>query len=116
MSLDWSITKVKQWEQVSLREANGAEAAKTEALIWATMSLGIPTITKSNVDEWMFRLSTKEKLKGALINHYVEDKSMPGGLRAEPYYLTREDVERRIGLSTNASKLTRAAFLKRVTA
>lgn len=115
MSLDWSITKVKDWQAVSMAEENGIEGTKTNALVWATMTVGLPSITAKNVDEWMRRLALVEKLRGAFINRYIKDDSMPGGLREESYHFTREDIVRRIGLSTNASKLTLAAFTKRIT-
>lgn len=115
MSLDWSITKVKDWEKVAMREENGLEGTKTEALVWACMSIGLSGITKKNVDEFFDRVEMLEKLRGAFINRYVEDASMAGGLREEPYHFTREDIERRVGLSTNVSNETRAKWVKRVT-
>ena len=115
MSLNWSISDIADWQKVAMREENGAEGSKTEALIFATMSVGLPGITKKNVDEFFDRIGLLEKLRGAFINHYVEDGSMPGGLRQVPYYFTREDIVRRVGLHTNVSSETRAKFLKRVT-
>lgn len=107
MSLNWSITDVKDWEQVSMREENGLEGTKTNALVWAALSLDLSSITAKNVDEWLFRLSIVEKYRGALIWRTVEGKQ-------EDYLFTREDIIRRIGLSTNVSTKTRTAWLNKM--
>lgn len=115
MSLNWSITKVKNWEEVSLAEKNGVEGYKTEALVFATMTVGLRDITAKNVDEWTYRLGLVERLRGSFLSQYVPDESMPGGMREVPYSFTREDVERRVGLATNADVLPRPRFVKKVT-
>lgn len=115
MSLDWSITDIKDWEQVSMdHEKNGVEAHKTHALVMATMSVDLPGITKKNVDEFYWRIKTTEKLTGALLRRHVPDESLPSGWRIEELHFTREDIERRIGLSTNVSTKPRVAWVARV--
>lgn len=113
MSLDWSITDVKDWEQVAMREENGIEGTKTNALVWAALSVDLSSITAKNVDEWMFRLSTSEKYRGAFIRRTIRNED--GTYKAtEDYLFTREDLVRRIGLSTNVSTKTRTAWLERM--
>ena len=101
MSLNWSITDIKNWEAVSMKEENGIEGNKTEALIWACMAVDLGSITKKDVDEFFFRVETWEKLRGSFLCDYT---------------MTREDIERRIGLSTNVSNVTRTKWLKKATA
>jgi hypothetical protein len=112
VSLNWDIGKVKdyeavwphdQWEQdyESLTKEQQQEGLKTEALIWLTIGIGMGDITEENVDEFTARVMIWEKVRG---NYLRLDK--------EPYYLTRSDIERRIGLWTNASRETKAAWNK----
>lgn len=107
MSLNWSITDIKDWQQVSMADENGLEGTKTNALVWACMTVDLPGITAKNVDEWVFRLSIVEKYRGAFIWRTVNGQQ-------EDYLFTREDVVRRIGLSTNVSTKTRTAWLTRM--
>lgn len=107
MSLDWSITDVKDWEAISMREENGLEATKTNALIWATMSVDLPGITAKNVDEFFWRLKVAEKYTGAFLYKMVEGQQ-------EDYFFTKEDIERRIGLSTNVATVPRTSWVARV--
>lgn len=99
MSLNFDLTRIPNWQQVSLTEENGIEGRKTEALIFATLVIDLPGITAKNVDEFVFRFETWEKLHGSLSS----------------CELTREDIVRRIGLSTNVSALPRAKWMKKTT-
>lgn len=96
MALNWSVNKVKDWETLS---KDAKEWNITDALIWATMWIGMPEIKKSNAEEFYARVHLHELLAGTALN--TQDG---------PYYLTKEDVMRRIGLSTNASSMTRHKF------
>lgn len=116
MSLDWSITKVKDWKAISLAEENGIEGRKTEKLVWACMAVDLPGITAKNVDEFFFRVELLEKLRGAFLAYNIRDESAPGGWRTEERPMTRADIERRIGLTTNVASKPRGAWLKKVTA
>lgn len=66
-------------------------------LIWATMPVGIQEITEKNYREFYARLHIIGKLDDTSYQH-----------------ITREEVQRWIGLSTNASLMTRAQFLKTI--
>jgi len=78
----------------------------TDSLIWATMALGISKITLKNYEEFYTRLKFSEDLNGQLVRNwdYANEKAVP---------VTVEDIERHIGLSTNASRYSRAEFIKR---
>ncbi len=88
MSLDWSIKKVKNWEQISMGKENGPEGWKTNRLVWLTMEVCMGSITKENVDEFWRRLEP------------LQEENPPFDDRA---LLTKDDLVRRIGLWTNAS-------------
>lgn len=83
MSLDWSIAKVKDREQLTKEPA---DIRTTESLVWLCRALDMNGITEKNLEEFVRRLRIWEHVHG-------------GGP------IPREAVERRIGLSTNVSQL-----------
>lgn len=98
MSLDWDATKVEGFD--SLTED---EAVTRDALIWATMAVGINKITSDNTGEFFSRASFWEKTMGSY--RYDENGEV---------YLTRDDVVRFVGLQTNVSPETETQFVKNV--
>ena len=76
----------------------------TVALIWHTLGTGIGTITEANADEVYARIRLIESLHGASLRNAEGEQP-----------ITMEDVQRHIGLHTNASFTdeSRAKFLKR---
>jgi len=83
MSLDWNLTKIKDYEAVCFTA--GEMNDDTEFLVFATMHVGLYNITAKNVDKWELRLEMLRQI-GVL----------KGGLPS------REVLEAHIGLSTNA--------------
>jgi hypothetical protein len=102
MALTWTLDQIKDYEEVCWIEDRLNPV--TEALIWATMAVGIPQITDDNADEFYDRLHRWERL----VAYYV----IEGGKGPRP--ITREEVKAHIGLHTNASRLTRAQFGKKL--
>jgi len=98
MALNYNFSKVADHEK--LHEDNN-EWQATDVLIWMTMAVGIHTITEDNHKEFYARLHLLEKLNGAMRTEGGKEK-----------LFTLEEVKRRIGLSTNASTLTRNQFIK----
>jgi hypothetical protein len=92
MSLNWNITQVKDYEELQ----EGAAWQLTDALIWLTLTVGIPTITDANWQEFYARVHLLDLL-----------------YRSPENWIKPEDVQRRIGLTTNVSSLTRNQFVKR---
>ena len=122
MALHWGIGDVEDWQGLhnscrvegdeSTRDhAEGSEAdlecqrqwARTETLLFATMGIGIACITEKNVELVCTRLAIYQQVFGALMS-----------IGGKPLPLTSADVHRRIGLWTNASALTDAAYRKRI--
>jgi len=80
---------------------NGPDWAITESLIWATMGIGINTITEANAEEFHTRLMVWHRAIGVRQGNPSER-------------ITLADVRKRIGLSTNATPLTKAGFKNNV--
>lgn len=95
MALNWNIQKCAHWKRLGTKK----EWPITNALVWATMAVGIREITKQNFEEFYRRLHLIEKINGTFL--------MQNG---RPLFITREDVERRIGLYTNAGTITKRNF------
>jgi hypothetical protein len=116
MALTWSVKDIENQDEVCWRVCtedlpmHGMEKGKsylspvTNALIWHSLNTGIGTITEDTAAEVYARISFVEMLYGASL-------TSPDG----PVFITKEDIERHVGLKTNASfKVeTRASFLKR---
>jgi len=78
----------------------------TEALIWATMLLGIPQITEKNYLEVYKRNLKLGKVGINFLNQWKDDDTLIKRV------FTLEEIKQHIGLSTNASTRTNAAFNK----
>ena len=85
----------------------------TQKCVWMTMTVGLNHISDDNIDEWMRRI---ELLKDAGCGGYVMFHDLQFNedeLKFEKQIereVTREDLERRIGLSTNATTSTKREF------
>ena len=73
----------------------------TSCLIWATMGVGMGSITEENHVEFWVRLGLREKIKGALLHEKADD-----GKTWKPRHITLEEVKKHIGLTTNASEVS----------
>ena len=103
MALTYDLTAIADWSDLT----KGAEWSKTEALIFATMSIGMDEITAENAGEFYARIKILEGAIESFVSVIEE-----GEFRS--YFFTVEDITRRIGLSTNAGRETRAKFLGRM--
>jgi len=99
MPLTWDMTSVHNWSELK----EGAEWSKTEALIFATMSTGLSTITDTNANEFYARIKMLEGAIGSFV--YID---------GDDYFFTPADIQRRIGLRTNGGSETRTKFLGRM--
>lgn len=96
MALNWNITEVKDWDKTTEEEN-----VVLNTLIWMTMAVGMREITEKNHIEFHARVQLIEKLHGSLLHEEGKDR-----------LIKLEEVKRFIGLSTNASTLTRNQFNK----
>jgi len=89
------------YDYSSVPKALGADGNLTELadnLIWCTMIVNLPAITKDNLQEWYHRLQFYAK-----VENYKKLAS-----------ITIQDLEDHIGLTTNASYKTWNEFAKKV--
>ena len=99
MSLNWDITNCNNWEELK----SDKEWGITNTLIWATMSVDMGDITESNYVEFYSRIKALEAVFGALANGSDGD-----------YFITIQDVKKRIGLATNVTDKTTHQFFKKI--
>jgi hypothetical protein len=104
MPLTSDISAVADFHDIQ----QGVEWAKTEALIFATMSIGMDEITTENAGEFYARIKILEGVIGSIVS-IPTDKA--DEFYSREYYFSTGEISRRIGLKTNASLLTRTKFL-----
>lgn len=104
MSLDWQVDKIADYKTVcwiptgevdSEGEPRKRLNPVTEALIWATISVGIGEITAANAQEFYARLSAYERVSGALLIMPNDDGT------ASDHLITPADILAHVGLVTN---------------
>jgi len=123
MSLNWNVEKVERDCYIKIipeMEVPGYMASNdgklldpvTEALIWATMTVGLGQITKTNAVEFLARWYWVEQLSGRgrpTAARWVPTR-IPPPTRKDPSgswqqeVITIKDVLDHVGLSTNVSK------------
>ncbi len=86
MSLNSDLSQVKNWSEV-------AESPYTQAVIFATISVGMNQITDQNCEEFYKRVNAHERALGTFL--LTPDN--------KPHFLTLENIQRLVGLRTNAS-------------
>lgn len=109
MSLDFDVSKIKNYKHVTTSpDTRGLKTQKwhpvTDALIWGAMLCGYRSITKDNAQKIATRIAQFQHVTGARLSA----QSFP------QIYITLEDVEKHIGLSTNASELNDAQWAKKL--
>ena len=100
MALNWNIERCKDYKKLT----DETEGVITDALTWLTMSIGMPEITKKNHEEFFLRTQIHQKINGAFLRKG----------NGAPFYMSIEDIEKRIGLYTNADKFSKAVFKSRI--
>jgi hypothetical protein len=106
----WSAGNVVAWEELLLvGEDGGRKLNPATAMIINYMPIiGITVLTKENaVDAWL-RMTLLECINGSFLR-------MTGGPRdGHRYFVTKDDVERHIGLETEGSSIAHSEFYDRV--
>jgi hypothetical protein len=103
MALHWNVTKCKNHKALT----NEDEWPITNALIWGSMSTGIREITEENIPEIYARFRVWEGIVGAMLH----GKDTETGEIVDRH-IEVADLVKRIGLTTNASSMTRAEWRK----
>lgn len=109
MALSFNLTGIADFDNVCFEEVDGVREAKarTDAMIWATMIVGIDKITSENCKEFYTRVAVYERVFEPLVCTYVD-----GARKGIP--CTLEHVRQHIGLSTNADRFTDLQFDKQI--
>jgi hypothetical protein len=97
MGLNWDLTRIKNYKAVT-RDPNTRGLLRTvEDLIWLTIPFGLGGVTEKNVEEWKWRL--------AFLKTVTQDE----------FYakFNTEFLKGLVGLTTNATQLTRAQWVKK---
>lgn len=102
MALSYDIREV-----VEEAKQDGEPWRITEALIWATMAVDMGEITEANAQEFAERLAMSAMVHGTILQQ--ED-----GDRIVDRPITLEEVRLRIGLKTNVTTTSAAAFKNRL--
>ena len=102
MSLNWDIRDIKDFEK-TCKDEEGVLSAKTHVLILSTMVVGIGSITEKNWTDFYVRLNIIQRESHALLQDG----------EGNAVYYTPADVKAHIGLWTNVSNETNAAWFKR---
>ena len=109
MSLDWNVEEIENFKGLVWLPNDDGETFHinpvTNTLIWMTTSVGMNEITKKNWPVFYGRVAALEGYGGAWSWSYKD---------SEMVFITAEDVKAHIGLGTNASKMTAAAFEKKM--
>lgn len=107
MSLNWDLTNIEDYKNKCWIEKDNEHNLNpvTEALIFATMSVGLNEITEKNAQEFYIRLHALERLMIPYLTSWDDDGS-------HPRFIEWEDINDHIGLHTNASTMTPAQYRK----
>ena len=65
MSLDWDVSKIDNYQEVTTKIVDGKKkwADETNTLVWGTIcGVGLHSITEKNVEEWIFRVRFLKEL------------------------------------------------------
>jgi len=87
----------------------------TQAIVWATLTVGLHNISDENIDEWVRRI---ELMKEAGFGEYIKfhdlqfDEAKLKFKKQVRREINEDDLVRRIGLSTNATRLNKSEFDK----
>lgn len=120
MALTYELGSIADWEEVcqivatedqpmrGIKAGDRIQNPVTTSLIFATMSVGMGSITEENCSQFYSRIATYEALFGAFMYRAQDHVGSPN--------LTPKEVIAHIGLRTNVSKETDAAWSKRMMA
>jgi hypothetical protein len=118
MSLDWNIKQIRDYIKLYRKIGEGERGysatqptftlrSESERIIWLTMIIGMREITEKNWEQFYNRVNFYEKNTDSHMWKKQKNKLVP-------MYITKDQVKKMIGLSTNASTLTKNQFIKKV--
>ena len=123
MALRWNLEAIADHEVVCFIEATADDPNHgivkgdrvmnpvTHVLIWATIAVDLPGITRENAAEFYARLRLTERLDGPMLIRAEVDGVRPKG---EEAFITAEEVVAHVGLAANVTAKARRAWLRRI--
>lgn len=106
MALHFNFSKVHDHQRVTTNPADPEEwHPVADALVWLSMICGFNRIDEKNYDRVALRIAAYQVVAGAYLGRIVLGKR-------SPVYITPQDVKRFIGMTTNATVMTDAQWLK----
>tara|TARA_B100001059_G_C17482567_1_gene402392 strand:+ start:237 stop:629 length:393 start_codon:yes stop_codon:yes gene_type:complete len=123
MALTYDFTKIDNYEEICTRKlVEGDEGFNpnkdlyrtqplAEALVWMSLFVGMREITEKNWEQFYWRTRLLEVTTGAYrqTGTYDDDGKI---IHREEQFFTKDEIKSMIGLSTNASEMTKAEFYK----
>tara|TARA_R110002153_G_scaffold23856_3_gene76656 strand:- start:2304 stop:2696 length:393 start_codon:yes stop_codon:yes gene_type:complete len=123
MPLTYNFTKIENYEQICTRKLVEGDKGfnpkedlfrttpLAESLVWMSMFIGMREITEKNWEQFYWRTRLLEVTTGAYrqMGTYDDDDKI---IAREEQFFTKEEIKSMIGLSTNASEMTKAEFYK----
>ena len=103
LDVDWSSIDKERYPDREDEFGDTQLNAVTFSLAFASMAVGISKITEKNAGEFYTRLAMIERLHGAGLSN-----------KDGPRFITPAEIHDHIGLRTNASTLSSAAFAKTI--
>jgi hypothetical protein len=97
MALYWDLTRIKNYKVVAINPETLHPFQTVEELIYLTMKIGLAGVTEKNVEEWKWRLAFLWNTGGN--DFYTK--------------FNTEFLKGLVGLTTNATQLTRAQWIKK---
>ena len=118
MSLDWNLKQIRDYKKLYRKIGEGERGysateptftlrSESERIIWLTMIIGMREITEKNWEQFYNRVNFYEKNTDSHLWKKQKNKLVP-------MYITKDQVQKMIGLSTNASTLTKNQFIKKI--
>ena len=110
MALNYDLREIKSYKRLFEKsiETEGSKMKEIpKTIILSTMSVGMREITKNNYIKFYNRLNLLENVYGTF---FYERKRGKMNQR----HIKLDEVERMIGLKTNASEISRSKFMSRI--
>ena len=110
MGCNWYTPGGSETEKLANCDVIERLSPLTNVLIWATMSVGMGSITEANYGEFWARINMMERLTGPFLS-----KPTDNGKSWEPRHITLEEVKAHTGLGTNVHLESWTSWTKRRT-
>ena len=100
----FNLSKVKDFERVCYNSDKKDILLTTSAIIWITVEVGMPKLTRKNLDEFAARV---------FLYQCAHNSSAMWNKNIKAWeWITYKHIQQHVGLETNAQKKTRVQYMK----